>query len=71
MKIFSNLDKIEKSKKIDKWICHKLCENQKSLRFEVSSELFLRNIIDPFYDLIVTFDVKGILEDNRRCLARG
>ena len=45
---------------------HKLNDNQKKRRYEVSSSLLVRSKNDPFLDRVVTCDEKWILFDNRR-----
>ena len=66
MAISNHLKEIGKTKKLDKWVPHKLNENQKMRRFEVSSALFLRNNNDPCFDRILMCDEKWILYNNRR-----
>uniref|UniRef100_A0AAF5D0J7 HTH_48 domain-containing protein n=1 Tax=Strongyloides stercoralis TaxID=6248 RepID=A0AAF5D0J7_STRER len=56
--------------KLDKWIPYELNENQRNIRFQVSSTLILRNNNDPFLDRIVTCDEKWIFFDNRQQLAQ-
>ena len=46
--ISRHLKLIGKVKKMDKWVPHKLNENHKRKRFEISSALLLRNQNDPF-----------------------
>ena len=58
------LREIGKTKKLDKWVPHKLSNNQKKRRYEVSSSLLLRNKNDPFLDWVVTCDEKCVLYDN-------
>jgi len=64
------LERIGKTKKLDKWMPHQLSENQKNRHFEVCSALILREQNNPFLDRIVTFDEKWILYDNRRRFAQ-
>ena len=64
--IFNHLREIGKTKKLDKSVPHKLNDNQKKCRYEVSPSYLLRNINDPFLDRVVTCDEKWLLYNNRR-----
>ena len=66
MTISNYLREIGKRKKLDKWVPHKLNDNQKKRRYEVSSSLLLCNKNNPFLDRVVTCDEKWVLYDNRR-----
>ena len=54
--ISNHLKEIGKTKKLIKWVPHKLSDNQKKHGYEVSSTLLLCNKNDPFFDRIVTCD---------------
>ena len=64
--ISNHLREIGKTKKLDKWMPHKLNNNQKKRHYKVSSSLLLRNKNDPLLDRVVTCNVKWVLYDNRR-----
>uniref|UniRef100_A0A0K0FWI6 Histone-lysine N-methyltransferase SETMAR (inferred by orthology to a human protein) n=1 Tax=Strongyloides venezuelensis TaxID=75913 RepID=A0A0K0FWI6_STRVS len=64
--ISNHLKKIEKTKKLDKWVLHELNDYQKLCRYEVCSSLILRNKNDPFVSRLITCDKKWILYDNRK-----
>ena len=51
--ISNHMREIGKTKKLDKWIPHKLNENQKMHRFEIASSLILRYNNDPSLDRIM------------------
>jgi len=53
-----HLKQIGKVKKLDKWIPHKLNENQRNRHYEMCSTLILRNKNDPFLDRIIICDEK-------------
>ncbi|UYV85163.1 SETMAR [Cordylochernes scorpioides] len=67
---FRHLKQIGKVKKLDKWVPYELNENQKNLRFDVSSALLLRIKNEPFLDRIVFYDEIWILYESRRCSAQ-
>uniref|UniRef100_A0A7I4YDL9 HTH_48 domain-containing protein n=1 Tax=Haemonchus contortus TaxID=6289 RepID=A0A7I4YDL9_HAECO len=50
----SNMRKIGKTKKPDKWVSHELSDEQKNRRFEISTALLLRHKNDAFLVRIVT-----------------
>lgn len=54
------------SKKLDKWVPHKLTENNKLSRFSICNCLLIRVASDPFIDRIVTCDEKWVTYDNSR-----
>ena len=51
---------------MDKWVPHEMNDNHKRKRFEISSDLLLRNQDDAFLSRTVTCDEKWILCDNRK-----
>ena len=60
--VIQHLKQIGKIKKLNKWVFHKLTENQKN-RYEVSPSLIVLNNHEPFLDRIVMHK-KWILYDN-------
>jgi histone-lysine N-methyltransferase SETMAR len=61
-----HLKLIGKKKKLDKWVPHRLTENQQNRRLEVASSLLLRHLNEPFLKRIITGDEKWIFFDNTR-----
>jgi histone-lysine N-methyltransferase SETMAR len=61
-----HLKLIEKKKKLDKWVHHRLTENQQNRRLEVASSLLLPHRNQPFLKRIITCDEKWIFFDNTR-----
>ena len=53
-----HLKLIGKKKKLDKWVPHRLTENQQNRRLEVASSLLLRHRNEPFLKRIITCDEK-------------
>jgi histone-lysine N-methyltransferase SETMAR len=66
MTVARHLDQIGKKKKLDKWVPHRLTENQQSRRLEIASSLLLRHKYEPFLKRLITCDEKWILYDNTR-----
>ena len=64
--ISNHLREIGKTKKLDKWVPHKLKDNQKKRRYEVSSSLLLRTKNHPFLDQVMTCNEKLVLYNNWR-----
>lgn len=64
------LNRIRKSKNLEKWVPHELNENQKKRRPEDCHSLLLRNKNDPFLHDMIS-DEERILHNNRRCSASG
>ena len=64
MMISNHPKKIEKMKKLNKWVPHELSNNQKKHCYKVSSLLLLCNKNDPFLNQIVTCDEKWVLYSN-------
>lgn len=58
--VSDHLERIGKTKKLDKWVPHRLNENQENCRFEACSALILHNQNDSFFDHIVTCDEKWV-----------
>ena len=54
-----------KDKKLDKWVPHKLNDNQKKRHYEVSSSLLLCNKKNSFFDRVVTCNEKWVLYNNQ------
>ena len=63
--VIQHLKQIEKIKKLNKWVFHKLTANQKN-HFEVLPSFIVLNNCEPFLDRIVMCDTKWILYDNWR-----
>ncbi|KAE9421895.1 hypothetical protein Angca_005568, partial [Angiostrongylus cantonensis] len=57
-KISTRFNRIGKTKKLGKWMSHKLNDDQTNRRFEVLSAVIMRNKNDPFGGRIVTCDKK-------------
>lgn len=55
---------IGKVKKLDKWVPHKLTEDQKNYRYKICSGLLFRNKYESFLNRIITCDEKWISYDN-------
>jgi histone-lysine N-methyltransferase SETMAR len=53
-------------KKWDKWVPHRMTEENKRMRLITCNSLLARNANDPFINRIVTCDEKWILYDNSR-----
>ena len=62
--IFNIWSKLERWKKLNKWVLHELIKILKNHCFEESSSLILCNK-EPFLNWIVTWDKKWILKDNQ------
>ena len=63
MMISNHLREIGKMKKLDKWVPHKLNDNQKNHHYEMSSFFLSRNK-NPFLDRVVTCYEKWVLYDS-------
>lgn len=53
-------------KKLDKWVPHKLTEENKITRLTIANSLIARNKAEPIIDRIITCDEKWIEYDNSR-----
>lgn len=64
--VANHLHQIGKVRKLDKWVPHKLSDNNKSQRRTICASLLLRYQHDPFLDRIITCDEKWIIYDSPR-----
>ena len=64
--VIQHLKQIEKVKKLNKWVPHKLTENQENRHFDMLSSLILCNNSGSFLDWIMTCGEKWIVYDNRQ-----
>ena len=62
--VIQHLKQIGKVKKLNKWVPHKLTENQENRHFDMLSSLILCNNSGSFLDWIMTCGEKWIVYDN-------
>jgi hypothetical protein len=65
------LELIGKKKKLDKWVPHRLAENQQNRRLEVASSLLLRHRNEPFLKRLITCDENGYFSIIREEVVNG